>query len=165
MPDEEQLFIKYDQLIGRHKDFIEYMCKRASYGQVFYCREMVLECYLEVMNHMSEMKDGMSGWHEKLWIHGQCRHAITRCRRNMRHIPLLIPDDMLDMAPGAQPDVSQLTVEDFAACLNGAERRCFLLMVTGISDEELEQTLGLKHRSFIQLRHNIKKKLLEYIKN
>ena len=32
------------------------------------------------------------------------------------------------------------------------------------SDEELERELGLKHRSVIQMRHNIKKKLEQNIK-
>ena len=37
------------------------------------------------------------------------------------------------------------------------------MMVDGATDKDIEQALGLKHRSLIQMRHNIKKKLQQYI--
>ena len=76
------------------------------------------------------------------------------------HCAAAIPG-VADTQP-APREVTRLTIDELAANLNGTERRCFLLMAEGADDKELERELGLKHRSVVQMRHNIKKKLQKY---
>jgi len=159
MSGRKQIIKEYNQLVGRHKRLIEFMCQRASYGQDIYYYDMLQECYEEILTHMLEQRKVSEG----LWVYMQCRHAITRYRRSVKHIPQMLYNLAMVENEEAYLEVSQLTVDDFAACLNGAERRCFLLMASGATDEEIEQKLNIKHRTLIQMRSNIKKKLKKYI--
>jgi RNA polymerase sigma factor (sigma-70 family) len=164
MLDEEHIKKAFDQLVGRHRKLIEFLCLKASYGQEVYYRDLLQECYLSLLKHLAERKDSMSELNEDAWVFWVCRAAITRYRRSLKLFPETLYTDFLADLRQAPDEVSQLTVDDCLSCLSGAERRCFLLMLDGASLEELQQQLGLKRRSVIQLRHNIKKKLQQYIK-
>ena len=164
MHDEEQIRREFDQLVGRHRKLIELLCLQASYGQEVYYRDFLQECYVSLLTYLSEHQDSMTELREQSWVFWQCRAAITRYRRSLNHFPKLLRDDVLSDTCLAPEEVSQLTVDDLVSCLDDTERRCFLLMAAGASNEEIEQQLGLKHRSVIQIRHNIKKKLQQYIK-
>lgn len=159
MSDKKHIIKEYYLLIERHRKLIEFMCQHASYGQDIYYYDMLQECYEEILTHMLEQRKVSEG----LWVYMQCRHAITRYRRSVKHIPQMLYNLAKVENEEADLEVSQLTVDDFAACLNGAERRCFLLMASGATDEEIEQKLNIKHRTLIQMRSNIKKKLKKYI--
>ena len=163
MRDEEQLYKEFDQLIGRHRKLIRFLCQRASYGREAHCRDLIQECYVAMLKHLSGREPGQSGRHELRWVYWQCRSAIDSYRRKMQRIIEVPLSDELAYSRPAASEVTRLTVDELAACLDGKERRFFLLMVDGADDEELGQVLGLKHRSVVQMRHNIKKKLQKYI--
>ena len=163
MSDEQQIIKEYDQLIGRHKKLIEFMCQRASYGQDIHYSDLIQECYIEILTHMLGKRIKRLEIRESLWVYMQCRHAITRYRRAVKKFPKVIHDMKVVENTEAYHEVSKLTVDDLAACLDGAERRCFLLLASGIPDEEIEQKLNIKHRTLIQMRYNIKRKLKKYI--
>lgn len=162
--DEEQICREFDQLIGRHRKLIEFLCVKASYGQDIYYLDLMQECYVALLEHLSERESGMSELRERSWVFWQCRAAIARYCRGVKRFPKLLRDDMLADAGVATHEVTQLTIDDLAACLDGTERRFFLLLAAGASNEELEQKLGLKHQSVIQMHHNVKKKLQQYKK-
>lgn len=163
--DEEHIRREFDQLIGRHRKLIEFLCLRASYGQEPYCLDLMQECYVALFEHLSGREPGMSELRERSWVFWQCRAAIARYRRGVKRFPKLLRDDLLADAGMATHEVTQLTIDELAACLDGTERRFFFLLAAGASYEELEQTLGLKHQSVIQMHSNVKKKLQQYISN
>lgn len=164
MRDEEQLLYKeFDQLIGRHRRLIRFLCQRASYGREANCRDLIQGCYVAMLKHLPGREPDQSGRREFWWVYWQCRSAIDCYRRKMqRIIEVPLNGEFADTRPAAS-EVTRLTVDELAACLDGKERRFFLLMADGADDEELGQVLGLKHRSVVQMRHNIKKKLQKYI--
>lgn len=162
MHDEKQLRKDFDRLVGRHKRLIKFLCQRASYGQEAYCSDLMQECYLTLLNRMVDKEMGWSEQRERVWVYWQCRSAIDCYRRKQSFIAWLpLSNEMADTQP-APREVTRLTIDELAANLNGTERRCFLLMAEGADDKELERELGLKHRSVVQMRHNIKKKLQKY---
>lgn len=163
MRDEEQLYKEFDQLIGRHRKLIRFLCQRASYGREANCRDLIQECYVAMLKHQPGREPDQSGRREFWWVYWQCRSAIDcYCRKMQRIIEVPLNGEFADTRPAAG-EVTRLTVDELAACLDGKERRFFLLMADGADDEELGQVLGLKHRSVVQMRHNIKKKLQKYI--
>lgn len=163
MRDEEQLYKEFDQLIGRHRRLIRFLCQRASYGREANCRDLIQECYVAMLKHLPGREPDQSGRREFWWVYWQCRSAIDCYRRKMqRIIEVPLNGEFADTRPAAS-EVTRLTVDELAACLDGKERIFFLLMADGADDEELGQVLGLKHRSVVQMRHNIKKKLQKYI--
>ena len=52
MRDEEQLYKEFDQLIGRHRRLIRFLCQRASYGREAHCRDLIQECYVAMLKHL-----------------------------------------------------------------------------------------------------------------
>ena len=163
MPKLDPDIKEYDQLIERHKKLINFLCLRASYGQKVHYSDLVQECYIELLKCLSERTADLSATPENIWVYWKCRSAITRYRRSVQQLPQMMHDVNEADSMVSDGAVTQLTVDDLAACLDGVERHCFLLMADGADDEELERELGIKHRSLIQLRHNIKKKLQQYL--
>lgn len=163
MPDEEQILKTFTLLIERHRKLIETLCLKASYGHPAQFCDMRQECYLEILTHMAEKEIPLSRPRERVWVYWQCRHAITRFLRDLKHFPVPFGNENPEETLKAKPQLSAIDINDFAALLRGTERRCYLMMVDGATDKEIEQALGLKHRSLIQMRHNIKKKLQQYI--
>ena len=163
MPDTERIIQEFDQLVSRHGKLILFLCQRASYGRVGMCSELRQECYAELLLRLAERGTALEGTREKAWVYGRCRVAIDRYLRHLRHLSTLpFPEGMEEML-AAPAETPQQVAADFAATLGEAERRFFLLLAKGANDETLERTLGLKHRTVIQMKHNIKKKLKEYI--
>ena len=163
MSYEEQLKKEFDRLVGQHINIIEKMCLRASYGQVVYYRDLMQECFVALLMHLPEKKAGMPLWEEKGWVYWKCRAAIKdylSLFQRVAHEPIT---DILSDTLADAPAVTRLTVDDLAACLDGVERRFFMLMADGADDKELESRLGLTHRTVVQMRHNIKKKIEQYI--
>ena len=164
MHNEEQLCREFEQLVGRHGRLIKFLCLRASYGQEIYYKDLMQECYMMLLTKMPELKSDASEMRERAWVFWRCRDAIARYRYQLKCFPGFLNEELLVDIMKTPDEVTQLTIEDLAACLDGTERRCFLLMAGGASDEELEQELGLKHSSLLRMRHTIKKKLQQYIK-
>ena len=164
MSNNEHLKKEFKQLIGRHRKLIEFLCQKASYGNEIYYFDLLQECYIKLLNGLPGKKAGISQPHERAWVFWQCRDAIARYRYQEKRFLQLLHDSMPPDTHVASDEVSQLTVDDLASCLGDTERRCFLLMADGRPDEEIEEELGLKHKSFIQMRHEIKKKLQQYLK-
>lgn len=164
MQDEERIKKEFEQLMVRHGKIVEFLCRRASYGREVICQELVQECYVALLRHLMERRvEGMEKG-ERAWVSMQCRSAIDSYRRKRKRADIVSVHDGMEELLTATHEVTGLTVDELAASLEGAERRCFLLMAEGLSDEELERELGLKHRSVIQMRHNIRKKLEQNIK-
>ena len=154
---EDKLFLE------RHKWIIERLCLRASYGRDSHYCDMMQECYLTLLRRLPGRKKKMSEMLERAWVYWQCRSAIDCYRRKLRCLTW-VPLAEAEETATASSERMTLVVEDIAAGLKGKERECFLLMAAGATDKELEQKLGLKHRSVVQMRHNIKKKIQEYTK-
>ena len=76
----------------------------------------------------------------------------------------MLPAELLPDTREAPSVVTQNIIDDLASCLKGTERLCFLRMANGLSDEEIEREFGISHHHLLQLRHTIKKKLEQYIK-
>ena len=163
MHAEEHFISEFKRLTNRHRDFIEQLCQRASYGQPVYCRELIQECYLELMEQMPGRKSDDSSGNERIWVYRRCRYAIKRYWRLAKHFPMLLPVDQLATNSQAPHEVSSLTIDDLAACLDGTEQKCFRLMADGTSDKEIERILQVKHHTLIQIRHEIKIKLKKYM--
>jgi hypothetical protein len=127
------------------------------------CSELRQECYAELLLRLAERGTALEGTREKAWVYGRCRVAIDRYLRRLRLLATLpFPEAMEEML-AAPAETPQQVAADFSATLGEAVRRFFLLLAKGADDETLERTLGLKHRTVIQMKHNIKKKLKEYI--
>lgn len=155
---------EFDRLIERHRGLVEFLCRRASYGRAEYSADLVQECYVTLLDGMERRKAGMSEMKERAWVYWQCRGAITRYwRGEQRYLRMLIDKGEHGDATSTH-EVTALTAEDLMSCLEEKERRCFLLMAAGRSEKEIEKELGLKHRSLVQMRHNIRKKIQEYLK-
>lgn len=165
MSNEEQIKKEFEQLINRHRKLINFLCLRASYGREAFHQEFMQECYLMLLDQMGTLKSGKSELYERAWVYWKCRDAISRYRYREKRFPQTMPDNLLVDVLEAPREATQLTVEDLASCLDGTERRCFLLMAAGATDDQLEKELGLRHSSVLQMRHTIKKKLKQYIKD
>lgn len=162
MHDHGQLQREFDQLIHRHRKLVDFLCHTASYGQERYYRELLQDCYIALLEGLSRRspRPGLPG---TTWVYWQCRGAITSYKRRLRKIAEVpLSDTMVDSLT-ATHEATDLTIDELASCLDGTERQAFRLMAQGISDEELAKALALSHRSVIQMRHNIKKKLEQYI--
>lgn len=163
MYDGKETYKELRQFEEKYRKLIAFLCQRASYGREICCREMIQECYLNLLQHMSELEPGMSPQREAAWVYRRCRNTISVFRRKIKDDSFApITDELVDTVP-AMSEVTQLTVDELASCLQGPEKQLFLLMVDGADDEELERVLGVKHRTVVQMRHNIKKKLQKYI--
>ena len=165
MRSEEQLCREFEQLVGRHRKLIKFLCLRASYGQELYFQDLMQECYLTLLKKMPELKAGTSELRERSWVFWCCRDAIARYRYQLKRFPGFLNEKLMADIGEVPGEVTQLTIDDLAACLDGIERRCFLLMAAGASDQEIERELGLKHSSLFQMRYTIKKKLQQYMDN
>lgn len=163
MSDSEHLKKVYEQLVCRHRKLIEFLCQRASYGNETYYLDLLQECYMMLLRCLPNKKAGISQPHERAWVFWRCRDAIARYRYQEKRFLRLLRDSMSSDTSVAHSEVSQLTIDDLASCLSDAEQRCFHLMAAGASDKEIEQQLDLQHRSLIQMRHEIKKKLHKYL--
>ena len=86
MRDEEQLYKEFDQLIGRHRRLIRFLCQRASYGREAHCRDLIQECYVAMLKHLPGREPRQSGRHELRWVYWQCRSAIDSYRRKMQRM-------------------------------------------------------------------------------
>ena len=161
MHNGEDIYREFDQLVGRHRKLIEFLCLRASHGQEIYYADLTQECYIALLNHLSERPPSTSEAHERAWVYWRCRSAITRYHRSIKNLHLHLDQTLADTLE-APSEVTSLTLDDLAACLNDTERRCFLLMAAGLDEEELARELRIKRRSVVQLRHNIKKKLQKH---
>ncbi len=153
-----------EQLVARYGKLIRFLCLRASYGQEAYYCDLLQECYLMLINKMGERKPGMSELHERAWVYWCCRDAIARFRNHEKRFPSVLPAELLPDTREAPCEVTQNSIDDLASCLKGTERLCFLRMASGVSDEEIEKEFGITHHHLLQLRHTIKKKLQQYIK-
>lgn len=165
MHNEEQLCREFEKLVGRHRKLIRFLCQGASYGQEIYYKDLMQECYVMLLKKMSELEPGTSELKERAWVFWRCRDAITRYRYQLKRVPGFYIEEMLADTREAPDEVTQLTIDDLAACLAGTERRCFLLMAAGTPEQEIERELGLKHSSFLRMRHLIKKKIQKYMEN
>ena len=150
------------KLMERHGKFVEFLCRWESYGREQWCADLMQECFLELMRRLPERDARWGEAHEKAWVYWRCRAVFVAYRRKQKRMGVVPISSELEEALTASSEVTRLTVDDLAACLDGPERQCFLLMAEGLSDEEIERRLGLKHRTLIQMRHNIKKKLHQY---
>lgn len=164
MPGAKRTYNDYDRLVERYRKFILFLCHRASYGRVEMSRELLQECYVELLQRLPELDAAVLPPREAAWVYVRCRVAIGRYQRRLaRAATLPLPRDMEERLVSADESESQFVVGDFAACLREPERRFFLLMAQGADDEELAQALGVKHRTVIQMKHNIKKKFKEFV--
>ena len=153
-----------ERLVAKYGKLIRFLCLRASYGQdVYYC-DLLQECYLMLINRLEERKPGMSELQEHAWVYWCCRDAIARFRNHAKRFPSVLPAELLPDTREAPSVVTQNIIDDLASCLKGTERLCFLRMANGLSDEEIEKEFGISHHHLLQLRHTIKKKLEQYIK-
>lgn len=163
MHEREQEYREFDLLVGRHGKFISFLCQRWSYGQKTCCHDLMQECYISLLEHLPERKADSPRQSELAWVYWRCRHAISHYRQRQRTPATIALTGELADSLAAGSEVTQMTVDELAACLSGKERRCFLLMADGFGDEEIEHMLELKHRSMIQMRHNIKEKIRKHI--
>ena len=163
--EEKRLCHEFDLLVERRGKLIELLCQRASYGRRDYYSEMKQECYMEILAHLERRLAATERqMPEPQWVWGQCRSAISHYKRSLRFRSTLPLGDREPPGAVVTHEVTQLTVDELAACLRGAERRCFLLMADGADDAELMRQLRLKPDSLRQLKYNIRKTLYEYIK-
>lgn len=154
---------RFGQLVERHGELIERLCRRASYGRMKVCREMVQECYIALVDHLGDCPERGFAW-ERGWVLWQCRSAISRHRRSEKRHDWVPIDGKTAEALTASNPVTEGTFDELAAVLNDRERQFFALMVDGSSDEEMARRLGVTPRTVVQMRHGIKVKLQEYIK-
>lgn len=165
MAGQEETYKEYDAMVERHRRFILVMCQRASYGREWLCRELLQECYVELLKRMPELAPTRGGREELRWVYGRCRVAITRYRRRVARWSELPLTAVLAESVAGGGEVNRLTVDELASCLDGAERRMFMMLSEGADDGEIARVLGLKRRTVVQMRHNIKKKLIKYIES
>lgn len=163
--EERRLSHEFDLLIERRRKLIEFLCLRASCGRQGYYRELKLECYKEILGHLGRRLAAPERQvPEAQWVWWQCRSAISHYRRSVRFRSTLLLGDQEPWGGEATHEVTQLTVDELAACLHGTERRCFLLMADGAADDELMRQLHLKPGSLRQMKYTIRKTLYKYIK-
>ncbi|MBR1549422.1 MAG: hypothetical protein IJ634_02170 [Bacteroidales bacterium] len=162
MPVTEQTYQEYDQFVVRYRKLILFLCQRASYGRTEMSKELMQECFLELLVRWPERKAGLAGLEERLWIYGRCHVAIDRYLRCLKRLVTVPFTEGLAASQEADNAMVRLVAEDFAATLGEAERRFFLLLAQGASDEELARLLGLKYRTVIQMKSNIKKKMKKF---
>jgi DNA-directed RNA polymerase specialized sigma24 family protein len=165
-PEEEiKLCHEFDLLLERHGKMIDFLCLRASCGRQGYYGELQQECYTEILSHLAQrLASQERQMPEPQWVWWRCRRAISHYQRSVRYRAMLLLHRREAEGGEATHEVTQLTVDELAACLHGDDRRCFLLMVDGASDDELRQLLHLKANSLRQMKSRIKKKLYEYLK-
>lgn len=164
MDENEQLCREFDQLIARHRKFIDFLCKRASYGRPFHYQELMEECYVTLLKQLAVRTDGMSELHERAWVYWQCRRAITGYWRQIRRFLCELAGDAIgDESLAVTHEVTGLTLEELGAYLSPAERRLLALLAEGVPDDELASRLRVKEQTVAQMRHNIKKKIKKYM--
>ena len=164
MHGDEQLCRKLEQLVGRHRKMIEILCQRASYGWDDTYRDLVQECYVALLEHLHKRSSDISELYEGAWVYWRCRGAITRFRRAREQHLQPMSDDALPDTETSTHEVTQMTFDELTAGLSPSERRVFALMADGVSDEEIARQMGVKIHTVSQMRHNIKKKLQQYLK-
>jgi len=163
MHNEKDIIGEFERLMTRRQQLVESLCFRASYGRFDYSRDLQQECYKELIHQLPQRMENPDGRSEKAWVYWCCRSAIGHYLRRLRFHTMLPLSDRVAEVGEATHEVTALTVDEMASCLSGVERRCFLLLAEGADDNELQRQLAVSHRSIVQMKSNIKKKLYEYL--
>lgn len=164
MDNEGHIQKEFDRLIGRHRKFIEFLCRRAAYGREHRASDLMQECYAALFNRLQERKQEMSEPHERVWVYWQCRGAITSYQRKERRFSRIIQNGDVPDILTVTHEVTRLTVDELSNSLTPTERCYFVFMVEGVSDEEIARRMEVQPHTVVQMRNKIKRKIMEYIK-
>lgn len=162
--ENENINREFDRLLERYGSLITLLCLRASFGNMRRYGELRLECFEELIYRLPERMEAPEAMPERQWVWWRCRNAIAHYLRRERFRAMLPLPAAEAVGGTATHEVTQLTVDELASYLAGTERRCFLLMVEGVGDDELARRLNIKPSTLKQLKYKIKKTLYEKIK-